>query len=256
MTDVPGNDPPENRFQLPLTPMVLLLVFMGVVVHLAGYLGVAPFADPLRPQNPRPSFVEYPMPNDGMPTPLLAEQALLFDTAPMFLPTPWNYVSRQDLRDYSDPALDPLFSRFPPRFLVDAGAYNEIATFRDIGIASVDAFLQPQFWDFFQGFGRGEPEPVPPYPRDGLVRVVRLPEGEVVLRTAVQPGAAGLPAERPAWNRLAFQVLVGQGGPVGRALSLRNSGAEAIDAAWRRWLRSGGLLDRLEPGYYRVEIGP
>lgn len=247
----------RSRFRLPPTPTVIGLIFLGVVIHLAGYLGIAGFPSSLKSPPESSGYVSFPVPDDGNLSPLLAERAFLFDSAPLFLPTPQNFVSRQDLRVVSDPALAPLFGDFRSRLLLNELNFDPFRPFRSGERQDVSRFLRSGAWFFFDGFGRTPSQPQPVYPRDGLVRLVRLPGGEQVAERAIQAGAVESLDEVSAnWVPFSFQVLVGETGPLGTPLLIGNSGSQRIHDAWRTWLLRDSILFRLAPGYYRIEIGP
>ena len=258
MTQKPKTAAEGHRFRLPLTPTVVCILILGVIVHLAGYLGIASFSSPMDPVPEVEGFVSFPQPVDDQVSPLLAEQALLFDSAPLFLPTAFNYVGQQELRDVTDPTLGPLFADFQPELRLGKLTYDATALFKErVRYEDKDDFLELPNWEFFRDFTRGASEVQPVYPRDGFIRVVRLPSGEEIRSFAVQAGdLAGLADITGNWSPFSFQVLVGGTGILGAPLLAGNSGFPEVHDLWRTWLGSSAFLATLESGYYRIEIGP
>ncbi len=248
--------PDKTSFKLPLTPLVVVIVLLGVLVHFSGYSLISSFFNPLQDIPEKEAFVQFPMPDGGVRDALMMEQALLFDSAPLFLPTEWNYLSNQDLRGYSDPVLDPLFESFEPALAIQSMDYDELGSLSEISIRSEADFLSPQNWSFFEEMGR-DSVPLPRLSeRSGYLEVIQLPSGSIITGEEVTLPESDFSAVSGDWRPIHFLLLIDRTGRVGEPLLSRNSTNDEVDSIWKDWLTGMPVIRRLSPGYYRVEIGP
>lgn len=247
----------SQRFQYRslFTPTVFLIVLGGVVLHIAGFLAIQPFWDELEP-------VEYPEPyiqiraGESTPSGLVeAQYALLNDSAPLFIPTRWNYLSRIEFDGYQLPDPVTLFEPFPPRLSAASPDSFWFGSERVGADAGLERMLEFPPTSFFEGFGwrQSRVEPLPERPAGYSVE--NLMTGEIVssgnLAPDQLPGSAGL-----SWQPVHYLLLVEPLGRVGRPLPLGSSGNEMLDQQIQEWLVKNAFWRNLEPGYYQIRIGP
>lgn len=246
-----------NRFQIRrmLAPAVLLVLLAGVGVHLFGFLGVEVFWDSLdAPEFPEP-FIRLQPEEDALLSRTEAEYARLFDTAPLFIPTRWNYLTRSEFSGYRLPETPPLFAAFPARAPELPYSPERFRTLLAEPPRDHSRALAFRGSSFFEGFGERRLKPRPLRDRLAALEVVSLPESRSVLkRELTLEDLDGLPES--GWMPVDFLIFIDSIGQVGRPYSLGSSGSETVDGILLRWLSTSELALELVPGYYRVEIGP
>ncbi len=246
-----------NRFQVRqmLTPAVLLVLLVGVGIHLFGFLGVEIVWQALEePDLPEP-FIRLQPEEINDVSRMEAEYAQLFDSAPLFIPTRWNYLSRTEFSGYRLPETPPLFAPFSARSPQQPYSPERFRSLLRNSPKEYSRTLAFSPAAFFEGFGERVLVERPLGKRSAAVQVVSLQESRVVSeRELFGDTLDALPES--GWRPVEYLILVDSIGLVGRPYSLGSSGNEAVDAALLRWLGGGDLGIRLGPGYYRVKIGP
>jgi hypothetical protein len=190
---------------------------------------------------------------------LRREQAALLDSAPLFMPTPWNQASDLDevasLREATE-----VFGPYPaaaelPGNLVSFERDDDLEEETDGGVPGLLAA-----------------------PDSGLVLAVLgrqeapLPEAEAVLPSALVLGLSGegagyrerlslseeLAERQPAelWSPPSFYLQVRYGSPVGVPTLAGSSGYPQWDQQLRDYLGEPRFWHRWPDGYYRVRIYP
>ena len=72
-------------------------IIVGITIHLLGFLAFhiqTPSTESVRFSAP---YVQYPSLEEKKSNQLLREQSELYDSAPLFLPTSWNYVTNVEV---------------------------------------------------------------------------------------------------------------------------------------------------------------
>lgn len=240
------NSRPKNRI------LWLTGIAVALAVHAVGLLLFQ--VDDAEKQPPAADYAFVSVPpfeaNEGA---LLREGAYLFDSAPLFFPTPWNASSSPTV-DALEQRPEELFDSFPARL-----SYGE----RDFGLGAIvtvkaDTILQSL--EAFDDrahlvFGEAEVEQPELSARFALMEVIDPALGETVLKAAVPP--EGGPEEgKQLWSPAEFLVQVEATGVVGEPVLLRGSGVEEVDQFLRASLRRLISSRMLDIGYYRVIAGP
>ena len=83
-----------SRSQQMVSPMLRIALLVGVAVHLAGFLFLRVVSNPLPDREPEAAFVQFLSSQMLAGDAGLEEQAILFDSAPLFIPTRWNASSQ------------------------------------------------------------------------------------------------------------------------------------------------------------------
>ncbi|MCC5842471.1 MAG: hypothetical protein JJT96_20305 [Opitutales bacterium] len=234
--------------------MALAAVAGGVVVHGVALL-VFRVPVPLPPvgDEPRP-FVQLARTGEGAEAAALAAEALLFDSAPLFLPSPLNAGGTfDDVARLEDKA--NLFDRFEAAVRLDSVGLEHLPGAALTGSPGETDWLA------------GEPL-IQPLARFGETRRVEAPllGGPVVLVegldgsplrmrfTIPREFADNLP--QGMWQSARFLVHTSAYGSLGLPLLERSSTVVALDEMLRAYLASDAFLSALPTGYFRVTIHP
>lgn len=237
----------------PARRMTVVGVIAGaIVLHVAALILF--HAEPVGEEERKAQAAEVKLlPMGGVETTSapLREQALLFDSTPLFLPTRWNAVSNPVVRGLSRRPGD-LFPAYSPELSLenieigstrmDASATAPIDGVREFDAAPFHAF-------------RGVPaRAVRLSGRTAHFQVLAAASGEEVFSVDIDDS---LPDGGQLWGPAVFGVQITPLGLTGSPVLLEGSGIEEIDAFFSRQLRDRILTGRLpEPGYYRVLVGP
>lgn len=229
-------------------------VAAAVLVHAAGlfFLRVDPMEEEISEADY--SFASLPwMGEEEAQGDLLREQAYLFDSAPLFLPTRWNAVSSPVVRALEQRPPE-LFNSFPAHLSSSEDEHG-------LGEMETDDPVSPAI--SLEAFGRAMPMPFGRNPVDlpnlerraALIEVRKPGEEELILAEWIPvedaPERAG-----ELWAPSEFLIHVENVGVVGEPVLLSGSGVEEVDLFLREEIRQL-LRDRmLEVGYFRVVAGP
>jgi hypothetical protein len=214
---------------------------------LAAVLFRAPTVPPPAPQ----AAAGRPVVGVAAADPVLTEEAALFDRTPLFLPTEWNSTEKELPRQEPGGA----FAGFPDKF---AFSENELGLNLPppikVPARLPDALAVNPPRDLMLGIGRTNYAAPVLAPRGAYVEVMAAASGRKVLVGALsdaQPPGDG------TWQPLEFMVAVDPAGLVGAPVLTVRSGAEDVDAYFRKYLAENLRVgDRLEPGFYRISVGP
>jgi len=228
-------------------------IVLALAVHAAGLLVFRVEKEEAEVPEADYSFANLsPLGDDGSQT--LHEWAYLFDTSPLFFPTRWNASGASVATAALDQRPEPLFLPFPARL-----SYGE----RDFGLGAIVSVQMETPLEILRGFddpvrgvfGEGKVEIAALEERFALVEVL-APDGSgaILEKTIPVEGAPKIGAR--LWAPAEFLVQVVPTGRLGEPVRVRGTGIEAVDHYLGTELLS--LLEErmLEPGYYRVRIGP
>lgn len=233
------------RFKTPL----LVAAMAAVLVHAVGLLAFKVTTEPDDGNRALPeAYLQYPRGDASA-----RDMAALFDTAPVFLPTEWNYASNYTVPGIKEQGID-LFESFPASIQLNAVTLEEvIGPVKPEMTASAD-ILKDGLLASFETFGREESSVAVSEVQSGLVEVRDMRNGELVR-------SWNLPARfddilRNDLFLAVFQVTVDVLGPVGEPLLLQGTGAGETDEALRDYLSDPLLFAGFSSGYYRINVGP
>lgn len=227
-------------------------VISGLIALGASVLVVMLFRVPATPLPP-------PAPTQTPPVRLdvgQTDEVTMRDLEPLFLPTPFNAAPAplarrepgQRLLGHDEVKLK--FSQDDPELQVPAAALPP---------GSPVAALQEPVGPLAYGMGRTNASvPVAPA-HAAYVEVFPANGGAAVLHALIPPDA-GPPVtlrQGPDWRPLEFMAAVDPAGLVGSLVLTTSSGREEIDNFFRNYLARGFRVgDRLNPGFYRIVVGP
>lgn len=202
-------------------------------------------------QTPQP-FVRLTGTGTATNDQVLRERADLFDPTPLFFPTEWNYGQRP-LRESLRLQPGQIFGSFEPKWnfadstsksygievtpapekLSDVLAQGNEAPFAGIGHVDVPRTGLPERAGFLEVRNFGNSEPI----ISQTLRYISVP--------------------RLDYAPLEFLVVVSSAGIVGDMVLTSGSGWEEVDSFFRSYIvKTFRLGERLNPGHYRVLVGP
>ena len=187
--------------------------------------------------------------------PVLRQQALLFDSAPLFMPTRWNPVSEMsDVASLREAA--EVFDVFPPHLNIpDSPPDIQALPFVRGSLDSLQLPEDPSF--FLSRFGQ-RAVTLPDLPPSGpSIHPFRLDTGG---GGSVSPQSipSSLEAMIPdsLWSPALFYLQIVHGKVLGVPATAQSSGFSDWDRALQDFLGSLDFYHRLDSGYYRVTVYP
>lgn len=185
---------------------------------------------------------------------LLREEAELKDPTPLFLPTRWN--AGDDALMMNAPR-EPggSFQDYPPELTFGESQLKlEIPAHYEPLTSPVDTFALEETNRALPGFGRTDAAVVQLPPRQGFIEVSSAGTGQVMIR---QPILDEKPTTDVPWQPLEFVIAIDVAGVVGPPALTESSRVPAIDSFFREYVvKRLHIGQRLEPGFYRISIGP
>lgn len=231
--------------------IALVAVAMGVLLHAAGFLAFSiNLGSPPKPPASKP-FLMFLEPGQFL-DPVLLEQALLQDSAPLFLPTYWNVAA--NMEEGQEPFVSPdLFSFFPEEITLSDATFTAVTD----GVAPIrrsPSIMGVGDSNPFRLLGREEASfKVSLSQRNGWWELRSLSSGQLI-REGELPLLAEL-SNLALWEPAEFLLSVTREGPVGLPLVYKSTGNVPADNSIRQTLLQIDFR-LLEPGYYSVTVGP
>ncbi len=243
-----------HRSQKMISPLLRVGLLVGVALHLAGFLIFRVVSSPLPDRAEARPYVQYVSAGSLASDRELEEQAELFDSAPLFIPTHWN-ASQVTFVESGD-VLREQFPEFEPN--IELQSELQPSSFLVVEAAQVDDpldLLASRFWRFFSGFAESA------VPVVAFADEPPLAEVSVVGQPSLLP--ISIPAEldyttaSPVARSVIYYIRVSGSGVVLSAPTLgQSSGNEAFDLAALQWLRTREVLGQLPKGYLAVKVFP
>lgn len=179
------------------------------------------------------------------------DEAVLLDPTPLFLPTKWNASQRE----VASPEIGGRFQGFDaPKFsFSEAEIKLGLPSPVKVPVGPSEAVSADGSLAAFVGFGRPPTPSVELAARGAYFEIVRAANGKRVIAQSI----VERPPVKGAWQPMEFLVGVDAAGLVGPMAVTVRSGLEEVDVflanQLTRILRIG---ERLEPGFYRIFVGP
>lgn len=177
-------------------------------------------------------------------------EAALVDPTPLFLPTIWNTAQK----DVALPKAGGAFANYPAKFAYEEAEFKGLHA-RSIPVANAAdllALATPGASTLGIGRQSGGPDIQPA--RGAFLEVIPQTGGPAVLNATVP--LLNLPAIG-LWEPIEFLAVVDAAGLCGPLVSTVRSKAEDIDAYFKNYLTTSFRLGaKLEPGIYRIRVGP
>lgn len=243
-----------HRSQKMISPLLRVGLLLGVALHLAGFLVFRVVSSSLPNREPARPYVEYVSAGSLASDRELEEQAELFDSAPLFIPTRWN--ASQVLAVDSGDTMRGQFPEFEPNIqLLDELKPSSFLVSQHGEVTEPLDLLASRFWRFFAGFAESQ-EPLVVFPD-----VTPMAEVSVVGQPTTQPLSIPVELNYKTSSSVARPVLYymrvsGSGLALGAVTLGRSSGNVDFDRAAGDWLRQPEVLELLPPGYLSIKVFP
>ncbi len=182
----------------------------------------------------------------------LEEYALLFDSAPLFIPTRWNASQSVEV-NFKNMSLEP-FSEFEPKIeVLSALQPNGLLIADNYSVSKPSDLIASRFWRFFEGFGQS-PEAIPVFEQPKpIAKVYVIGEStnpafsiEVDLESTV---SSSTPRTVSYTIRRLDEGLIW-----GTPTLTETSGNEAFDQSVAKWLQRPDVLAQLPIGYLSIQV--
>lgn len=240
---------------------------VAIVTPLLFLFRVPAPASPSNGRQPAPAAIKLARPDEA--DPLLKEETELRDVRPLFLPTERNaaipdprievgrtFLEADSLKPTPGGASADGDKAAAANLTVDVSAnLPPVVTLNGKpmeDVRPIDA-LTPDVTS--RGFGRGPVESEALRPRGGFVEVRASTNGQRVLAVEL-PLAARPPGDKP-WGPVEFLAVVDAAGLASPLVVTESSRVEEVDEHFKNFLaRTFRLGSRLDPGFYRIVVGP
>lgn len=236
-----------------MSPVLMGALLAGVMVHLAGFLIFRITSNPLPTRDDRAAFVRYVSASSMAGDLALEEQAQLFDSAPLFIPTQWNAAQSVSLMPQN--RVDERFPEFEPDIRLIGELHSSSLPLGAEEVVSTPAdLLKSRYWSFFAEFGQAEVNLIS-YPTAGhFAEVVVVGSGDQAL-TLESPlkftDTSAVPEPVTLFLRVSNRGLY-----VGEPVVSQTSGNTAFDRAAQEWLRQSKTVGQLPAGYLWIKVYP
>lgn len=235
------------------------LALLAVSLALGAHFGVFYFLGIRAPIPRQPELqilqVAYTGTTEAATDPLFREQAILLDSAPLFMPTRWNLASEMS-RVASLQQATEVFAPFEPLLFLPEAFPPE--PWQDSESAEAKPPPLPQGSAFvLSPLGRTSPVTFPGSSGSPTVEVVRLSSDTISPVRSIPlplPLDSGLPPG--LWTPARFYLQLIAGFRVGPPLLVQSTGFSDWDAALKDYLGSLDFHHILEPGYYQISVFP
>jgi hypothetical protein len=247
------SDAREARSHRVISPLLRISLLIGVTIHLAGFLLFRVVSNPLPHRAETRPFVEYVSASSLANDDELEEQAALFDSAPLFIPTRWNASQSMQLVQ-RNPASGK-FPEFEPEInLLVALQPSSLPVTQYLKVDAPIDLLASRFWRFFSDFGQSA-DPSVAFPSALPVAEVSVVGGvDASLSIPVKLDyTTAVPVSRPV---VYYMRVSGSGAGVGAPTLGQSSGNETFDRAAGEWLRLPRTVGQLPGGYLAITVYP
>jgi len=193
----------------------------------------------------------------------LAEEALMRDLTPLFLPTERNAsLARSPTREPGKTFLDAatpnlggaganwrIYEALPPVAKINDKPAGEVAP--------LDLLHPNETEPSLAGFGRAEIKVPALGTRGVVVDIASLRDGRRQSSHEIQINVDVASVALKGWQPAEFTAAVGTAGLVGQLTLVTSSGSDEVDSFLRIYLaRTFRVGDRLAPGFYRITVTP
>jgi hypothetical protein len=215
-----------------------------------GVIVIVWFALQVKAPEAPPAVGKSPNSTVGLVDPVVIKSTMLFDLAPLFLPTEYNssrkpYVPTEPGGTFAGFSFKPTFSdsqielHLPPPVAVPSSPAEAL-----VGDPPGAPFI---------GFGRTDIKTEPLAPRAAYVEITDAESGRDVYS---QPVSDARPPA-PGWRPMEFMAAVDAAGLVGPPVLTVHSDVAEVDAYFGHYLADSLRIgQRLNPGFYRIRVGP
>ncbi|MGC6424441.1 MAG: energy transducer TonB [Lentimonas sp.] len=246
-------DTDGGKKRLLISPMLRVALLIGVLVHLAGFLIFRIESNKLPTSDTSVSFVQFISADSIASDRALEEQAQLFDSAPLFIPTEWNAAQSGSFVP-RERALER-FPRYEPEINLSAALYaTDLPAGDQKTVTKPMDLLQSRFWVFFDGLAQS-PQDIELFPTAGHHAEIFVLGQDRSAFSLESPLVFTDTSAVPEPVQLYFRVSA-TGRSIGDAVIAQSSGNAAFDSAVQAWLRRPETIGQLPVGYLSVTVYP
>lgn len=238
-----------------LVPIGVIAILGGIFAHVGIFLVLQIEAPEAPSGNRDDSGIRYLGDLGVRSDPVLSQQALLLDSAPLFMPTQWNLASRMEevasLREATE-----VFSPFTP-LLALPRAHPEPEMLQLGSKPPVERLIPEGPAFVLARLGRSPvPDPADPWPASAFDVVLLGEDGPATMSPIPIPGSLKGGAPKSLWTpaQLFFQMVNGQ--PAGLPILAKSSGFPEWDRRLQAHIHSPAFYRYLEDGYFRITVHP
>ena len=233
------------------SPLLQVTLALGICVHLGGFLIFRVVSNPLPSRESEAPFVRYLSSEESVTGPEFEERALLFDSAPLFVPGVWNAAYH-----LTPPPRNRRLFRFesyrPPEDFASALLPSGVPFGKDYGVEEPEDLLQLSSWDLYRGLAR-ETDAPEPLEATKIFADVRSVDGAWSQTVPIEIDLQSAQAMQPA---VYFLRIEAGGRALGRPTLSVSSGDAAFDAAVYNWLAESGFSAGLPAGLMQISVYP
>jgi hypothetical protein len=186
----------------------------------------------------------------GLVDPVVIKRTMLFDLTPLFLPTEFNSSRKTFVPEEPGSA----FASFPfESTFSDSEIVLHLPPQAEVPSSPAEALVGDPPGAPFIGFGRVDIKTEPLAPRAAYVEITDAQSGRKVFSQPIRD------ARPPAtdWKPMEFMAAVDPAGLVGPPVLIEHSDVADVDAYFGRYLSETLRIgQRLNPGFYRISVGP
>lgn len=235
-------------------PLLRMALVLGIFAHVFGFLAFKIASNSLPSHEEELAFIALVSDGAEGNASELAEQASLFDSAPLFIPGEWSSAS-QGFSHWSDPG-QRIFSELEPKIQVIGDIRPKSWALPPLAeVRQPSDFLALHFWDLFSYFGEGASEVEPHVSHGGSVQVRVLGGNEIDPSDFSIRMDLDVQIEAFAAQPIIYSVhLFASGMPAGAPLLKQSSGSEALDAEVLEWLLRPSTQAQLPAGLLELRF--
>jgi hypothetical protein len=253
MSDLPQHsDRPEPRPAKKMPSLVKWGLFIAIGLHILAFLLFRVGSNTLPDYEPSKPYVTFVSKKSFAKDVELEEYAILFDSAPLFIPTRWNASQLVEV-DFENVFLGP-FPEFEPKIeLLSELQPNGFLIADNYSVDKPSDLLASRFWRFFEGFGRSNEsvsafEPSVPVAEISIIGESQNPS--VSLKVELE-SAKSFSINNP----VSYMIRRSNDGLIWGAPTLvKTSGNELFDQSVARWLQRPDVLAQLPVGYLSIRV--
>lgn len=238
-----------------VSPLLRWTLLVGVMVHFVGFMLFRVVSNPLPTIKEEAPFIVY-LPEQALAGDALLEaQASLFDTAPLFIPTPWSAAARV-LPDFGAKRDFAFKDYLPSISLIEALKPGRSFGLDEYSVSQPEDLLALHFLEPLASFGQDPPPDASVADWQPFVELRLIQDADqTVSFDAKTLSLSGLPQPEGLIRPIRAYVSVSTSGRLlSRPFLVESSGSEAIDAQVMEWLMAPETIAGLPSSYLEVSI--
>jgi hypothetical protein len=224
---------------------------LWAAVSVAGVVALVWVAFHVRLPEPPPAAPASARSSVGLVDKVVIQGTALRDPTPLFLPSEFN----SSRRDYVPREPGGSFGGFTASLTFDPAELTlPLPPAAAVPASPAEALAGDPPGAPFLGFGRTDIILQPLAPRGAYVEITSAGTGRSVFG---RPVLDAHPPTQAPWKPMEFMAAVDAAGLVGPLVLTVHSDVAAVDAYFGRYLVENLMVgQRLEPGFYRIRVGP